>query len=151
MEAIRVLVADDHAMLRRAIRALLQGEPDIEVVGEASSGEEAVEAARALRPDVVLMDLTMPGSGGLEATRTITESPGARVLVLSMHGESEGLLPALHAGASGFITKAEAPDKLMRSIRLVAHGDVVLSAAGTQALVRAVARGQPTAHRSRAA
>jgi DNA-binding NarL/FixJ family response regulator len=143
MEAIRVLVADDHAMLRRAIRALLQGEPDIEVVGEAASGEEAVLAVRDLRPDVVLMDLTMPGSGGLEATRAITGTlPGVRVLVLSMHGENEGLLSALHAGASGFLTKAEAPDELMRAIRRVARGEIVLSPAGTRALVRAVARGQ---------
>jgi len=151
MEPIRVLVADDHAMLRRAVRALLQGEPDIEVVGEAASGEEAVEAARALRPDVVLMDLTMPGGDGLEATRSITgDASRTRVLVLSMHGENEALLPALHAGASGFITKTEAPDELMRAIRRVARGDVVLSAAGTQALVRAVAQGQPMPPRARA-
>ena len=145
MEPIRVLVADDHAMLRRAIRALLHDEADIEVVGDAASGEEAVEAVRALQPDVVLMDLTMPGSGGLEATRVITgDAAGTRVLVLSMHSENEGLLPALHAGASGFITKAEAPDELMRAIRRVARGEIVLSASGTQALVRAVALRQPT-------
>ena len=139
MEPIRVLVADDHAVLRTAIRALLETEPDLEVAGEAASGEEAVAAALALRPDVVVMDLTMHGCGGLEATRLIAASTGSRVLVLTMHAEEDRLLPALHAGASGYLAKSAAPDELVRAIRLVARGDVALSPSGARALVRAVA------------
>jgi len=138
MEPIRVLVADDHAVLRNAVRALLETEPGLVVAGEAASGEEAVAAARALRPDVVVMDLSMHGCGGLEATRAITASTGARVLVLTMHAEEEGLLAALHAGASGYLAKSAAPDELVRAVRLVARGEVALSPTGARALVRAV-------------
>jgi len=138
MQPIRVLVADDHSMLRTAIGALLETETDMVVAGEAASGEEAVAAALVLRPDVVVMDLAMHGCGGLEATRTITASTGARVLVLTMHAEEDGLLPALHAGASGYVVKSAAPDELLRAIRLVARGEVALSPSGARALVRAV-------------
>jgi DNA-binding NarL/FixJ family response regulator len=139
MEPIRVLVADDHAVMRTAIRALLETEPDLVVAGEAASGEEAVAAALALRPDVVVMDLAMHGCGGLEATRTIAASAGPRVLVLTMHAEEDGLLAALHAGASGYLSKSAAPDELVRAVRLVGRGEVALSPLGARALVRAVA------------
>ena len=142
MEPIRVLVADDHAVLRTAVRALLETEADMVVAGEAASGEEAVAAALALRPDVVVMDLSMHGCGGLEATRTIAASSGSRVLVLTMHGEDEALLAALHAGASGYLSKSAAPDELVRAVRLVARGEVALSPAGARALVWAVTPGR---------
>jgi len=139
MRPIRVLVADDHAVMRTAVRALLETEPDMEVAGEAASGEEAVAAALALRPDVVVMDLSMHGCGGLEATRTLAASTGSRVLVLTMHAEEEGLLAALHAGASGYLNKSAAPDELVGAVRLVARGEVALSPSGKRALVWAVA------------
>jgi len=138
MQPIRVLVADDHAMLRQAVRALLETEQDVTVVGEAASGEEALACALALRPDVVLMDLSMPGCGGLAATRAITAATGARVLALSICSEDEGLLPALRAGASGYLPKTAAPDELVRAIRRVGRGEIVLSPAGVRELVRAV-------------
>jgi len=142
MQPIRVLVADDHAMLRTAVRALLETEAELEVAGEAASGEEAVEKALALRPDVVVMDLSMHGCGGLAATRTISASTGSRVLVLTMHAEEDGLLAALHAGASGYLAKSVAPDELLRAIRQVARGEVALSPSGARALVRAVTPGR---------
>lgn len=138
MEPIRVLLADDHAMLRGAVRALLETEPDLVVAGEAANGDEALAAVQRLRPDVVVMDLSMPGRGGLEATQAIVAQGGARVLVLSMHSEEEGLLAALRAGASGYLSKGAAPDELVRAIRVVARGDVALTPSGARALARAV-------------
>jgi DNA-binding NarL/FixJ family response regulator len=139
MQPIRVLVADDHAMMRGALRALLEAEPGLVVAGEAASGEEALEQTLRVRPDVVVMDLSMPGAGGLDATRRIAATSGARVLVLSICPDEEGMLPALHAGASGYLCKTAPPDALIRAIRAVARGEVVLSPSGVRALVRAVA------------
>jgi len=147
MQPIRILVADDHAVMRTALRALLEGEPGLAVAGEAASGEAAIQAALELRPDVVLMDLSMPGCGGLAATRAITGTTGARVLVLSMHPEQERLLPALHAGASGYLAKTASPDELIGVIRKVARGELVLSPAGARVLVAAVARPRAPAGR----
>jgi DNA-binding NarL/FixJ family response regulator len=141
MKPIRVLLADDHPVLRTAVRALLETEPDMVVAGEAASGEEAVALALALSPDVVVMDVTMHGCGGLEATRVIAASTCSRILVLTMHAEDDGLLAALHAGASGYLTKTAAPEELVRAVRLLARGEVALSPASVRALVRAVARG----------
>jgi two-component system response regulator NreC len=124
---IRILLVDDHAVLRAGLRALLDAEPDLEVVGEAATGEEGVAAAERLHPDVVVMDLSMPGIGGLEATRRIAAGGGAtRVLVLSMHGEEEHLLPVLEAGGSGYVHKRSADEELIKAIRTVARGDVFL-------------------------
>src|SRR5687768_1452693 len=107
---IRILLVDDHAVLRAGLRALLDAEEGLEVVGEAGTGEEGVDMAERLKPDVVVMDLSMPGIGGLEATRRIAAAsleaaprPGTRVLVLTMHGEEEHLLPVLEAGGSGYV------------------------------------------------
>jgi DNA-binding NarL/FixJ family response regulator len=149
MQPIRVLVADDHAILRLAVRALLETEPDMRVAGEAASGEEALACTLKLEPDVVLMDLSMPGCGGLAATREIAASSGARVLVLSICPEDEGLLPALRAGARGYLPKTAAPDELVRAIRRAARGEVVLSPSGVRALVRAVAPARPPSGRAR--
>lgn len=127
MEPIRILLVDDHALLRAGLRALLEETPEIEVLGEAASGEEAVSKVAELRPDVVLMDLTMPGIGGLEATRRIVAmGNGTRVLALTMHAAEEFLIPVLHAGGSGYVTKDSADDELLDAIRTVATGHVFL-------------------------
>ena len=109
MQPIRILLVDDHALLRSGLRALLEAEPDLEVVGEAGTGERGVELALELRPDVVIMDLSMPGEGGLAATRGIIAAGiGARVLVLTVNSETEYIMPVLEAGASGYVAKHSA-------------------------------------------
>jgi DNA-binding NarL/FixJ family response regulator len=124
---MRILLVDDHAVLRAGLRALLEAEPDMEVVGEAGTGEEAIALAERMHPDIVVMDLSMPGMGGLEATRRIAGmDEGARVLVLTMHGEEEHLLPVLEAGGSGYVHKRSADEELIEAIRTVARGDVFL-------------------------
>ncbi len=136
-ETIRVLLVDDHAVLRAGLRALLEAEPGIEVVGEAGTGEEGVTRAGELRPDVVVMDLSMPGQGGLEATRSIAAlDQGTRVLVLTMHGEEEHLLPVLEAGGSGYVNKRSADEELIEAIRTVARGDVFLYPSAAKLLLR---------------
>ncbi len=115
---IRALLADDHTIVRSGVRALLSTEPDIEVVGEVGNGAEAVAQAETLRPDVVLMDLVMPGLSGIEATRQITASlPGTRVLVLTSFAADENVFPAIKAGALGYLLKDSGPDELVRAIR----------------------------------
>lgn len=124
---IRILLVDDHAVLRAGLRSLLEAEPDFAVVGEAGTGEEGIAKAAELRPDVVVMDLSMPGCGGLEATRGITLlDNGTRVLVLTMHDEAEHLLPVLEAGGAGYVNKRSADEELIEAIRVVARGDVFL-------------------------
>jgi DNA-binding NarL/FixJ family response regulator len=136
-QTIRILLVDDHAMLRAGLRALLEAEPGFQVVGEAPTGEEGAEKARLLRPDVVVMDLSMPGEGGLEAVRRIAAMElGIRVLVLTMHGEEEHLLPVLEAGGSGYVNKRSADEELIEAIRTVASGDVFLYPSGAKLLLR---------------
>ncbi|CAN5837940.1 response regulator transcription factor [soil metagenome] len=136
-DPIRVLLADDHTVLRAGLRALLDREPDMQVVGEAATGEEAVERVEALRPDVVVMDLSMPGAGGLEATRRVSAlGYETRVLVLTVHAEEEYLLPVLEAGGSGYVTKTSADEDLTQAIRTVARGDVFLYPSAATLLLR---------------
>ena len=124
---IRVLLVDDHVVVRKGLRALLDREPGIEIVGEAEDGEQAVRAAERLRPDVILMDLEMPGTGGTDATRRITESrPDARIVVLTSHASEEDVLPALKAGALGYLLKHSAPDEVLQAIRQAYRGETVL-------------------------
>lgn len=126
-DPIRVVLADDHAVLRAGLRALLEAEPDMTVVGEAANGDEAVEQVRKLHPDVIVMDLTMPGLGGLAATRRISASETeTKVLALTVHAEEEYLLPVIDAGGSGYVTKTSADRDLVRAIRVVAKGEVFL-------------------------
>ena len=126
-DLIRILLVDDHAVLRAGLRALLDAEQDLEVVGEAGTGEDGVSMAERLKPDIVVMDLSMPGIGGLEATRRIAAmEQETRVLVLTMHGEEEHLLPVLEAGGSGYVNKRSADEELIEAIRTVARGDVFL-------------------------
>jgi NarL family two-component system response regulator LiaR len=124
---IRVLIADDHAILRKGIRALLSTEPDIEVVGEAGDGTEALDQAETLKPDVILMDLVMPKMDGIEATRQVTASQqDVRVLVLTSFAADDKVFPAIKAGALGYILKDTGPDDLVRAIRQVHRGEPTL-------------------------
>ena len=144
-ETVRILLVDDHAVLRAGLRALLEAEPGFQVVGEAGTGEEGVRLAGQARPDVVVMDLSMPGMGGLEAVRQIAAlQQGARVLVLTMHGEEEHLLPVLEAGGSGYVTKKSADEELIEAIHTVARGDVFLYPSGAKLLLRGLkAKAEP--------
>ena len=136
-ETIRILLADDHPVLRSGLDALLSLEEGLQVVGQASTGEEAVEKTRLLRPDVVVMDLAMPGMDGLEATRQIAAlDNGARVLVLTSQAEEEFLLPVLEAGGSGFVRKTSADSDLVNAIRTVARDEVFLYPSATRLLLR---------------
>ncbi len=136
MKKIRVLLADDHLILRDGIRLLLENVPDIEMVGEASNGKEAVAGVEKLKPDVVLMDITMPEMNGLEATTLIKQNnPNIKVLVLTMHDTDQYLAGMLKAGASGYIVKTTATSELVSAIKSVHHGDVYLYPSITTMLV----------------
>jgi DNA-binding NarL/FixJ family response regulator len=130
---IKVLLADDQALVRAGFRGLLRRARDIEVVGEAGSGDEAVRQARALKPDVVLMDIRMPGMDGLAATRLI--SGECRVVILTTFETDEYVFEALRAGAAGFLTKEVEPDALREAIRVVAAGDALLTPSVTRRVV----------------
>lgn len=127
IDRIRIILADDHPILRSGLKSLLELEPDLQVIETTATGEEAVERTAALRPDVVVMDLEMPGIGGLEATRQIASlACGTRILVLTSHAEEDFLLPVLNAGASGFVQKTNAHEDLVDAIRVVARDEVFL-------------------------
>ncbi|WP_138759821.1 response regulator [Modestobacter altitudinis] len=135
---IRVLLADDQVLIRSGFAALIGSDADLEVVGEASDGAEAVRQAFELRPDVVLMDIRMPGVDGLTAARQITESPelaAVRVIVLTTFEADEYVLQALRSGASGFLGKSVEPEELLDAIRVVARGDALLSPRATRSLI----------------
>jgi DNA-binding NarL/FixJ family response regulator len=133
---IKVLLADDHTLVRAGIRGLLEGLPGMEVVGEAGDGHEALRLAEALKPDVVLLDVSMPGLNGLEvAGRIPTIDPSMRVLVLSMHTSEEYVLRALRAGCSGYLLKGSAVSELEVAVRAVARGETYLSPAVSKRVV----------------
>lgn len=126
-ETISVLIADDHALVRHGIRDFLELQVDLSVVGEADSGEAAVRLARELVPDVVLIDLVMPGMGGVEATRQVKQvSPHSQIIVLTSYHEDEYIFPALRAGALSYILKDIGPEELAETVRRAAHGESVL-------------------------
>jgi DNA-binding NarL/FixJ family response regulator len=139
---LRVVIADDQPMMRAGFRSVLESAGDITVVAEAGTGEEAVRTARAHKPDVVLMDIRMPGMDGIEATRQL---PGQRVLILTTFGLDEYIIDALRAGASGFLLKDAPTREVLAAVRAVAAGDAVLSAAVTRQLLDQVARRLPAA------
>jgi DNA-binding NarL/FixJ family response regulator len=146
---IRVVLADDQALVRAGFRVLLDSAGDIEVVGEAASGEEAVAQARERRPDVVLMDIRMPNTDGLEATRRIASDPalaGVRVLILTTFEVDEYVFEALRSGASGFVVKDMEPAELLQAVRVVARGDALLAPGVTRRLIAEFA-GRPEQRR----
>jgi DNA-binding NarL/FixJ family response regulator len=135
---IRVVVADDQALVRVGCRTLLEAEDDIEVVGEAETGVTALELIKVVRPDVVLMDIRMPGLSGLDATRAITADPdlkAVRILILTTFELDEYVFEALRAGASGFLLKDVDPEELVRAVRLIAGGEALLSPAVTRTVI----------------
>ncbi|MET8122522.1 response regulator transcription factor [Micromonospora sp. NPDC005189] len=143
---IRVLLADDQALMRAGFRALLDAEDDLEVVGEATDGTSAVQLSRRLRPDVVLMDVQMPGLDGIEATRLIAADPdlaAIHVLILTNYGLDSYVFAALRAGASGFLLKDADPTDLLQAIAIVARGDALLAPAVTRTLISEFVAGPP--------
>ena len=128
MEPLRVLIADDHPLFRHGIQALLNATPDLEVVGEARTGEEVLALAATLQPDVILMDIQMPGINGIEATRRILqESPHIRILMVTMFEDESSVFTAMRAGARGYVLKDTEKAELLRAIRAVGSGEAIFS------------------------
>jgi DNA-binding NarL/FixJ family response regulator len=142
---IRIVLADDHPVVREGIRGMLTGYDDIEVIGQAASGPEAVALVAQLHPDLVLMDLRMPGGDGVAATRAIAaEHPATRVVVLTTYETDQDILRAIEAGASGYLLKDIAPAELARSVRAAAAGETVLATSAASALLGRVRGDRPT-------
>jgi DNA-binding NarL/FixJ family response regulator len=136
MIPLHILIVDDHPLFRKGMRTLLDSMPDIEVVGEATSGQEAVEKGLALKPDLVLMDLQMPNGGGLEATRRFTESDShIHILVVTLFEDDDSVFAALRAGARGYILKDADEEEMMRAIRAIGKGEAIFSPAIAARLV----------------
>ena len=143
---IRILLVDDHPVVRMGLRGMLDAEPDLTVVGEASSGVEGVDLAVAERPDIVLMDLRMPGGDGVEATgRIMSAAPGVRVMVLTTYESDRDILRAIEAGASGYLLKDATPKELADAVRAAARGETVLAPRVASTLVRQVRSPAPPA------
>jgi len=144
MEQIRILIADDHQPFRRGLRAMLTSETDLAVVGETETGQETVVQAEALQPDLILMDLHMPGVNGLEATRRILHtSPHIRVLVLTMADDDESVFAALQAGARGYLVKGALKADVLRAIHAVYNGDAIFGPAVAQRLIHYFTTARP--------
>lgn len=141
---LRVLIADDHGVLRAGLRALLKTEEDLQVVDEAADGETALRLASRLRPDIVLLDLSMPGPGGIEVTRKLKEMlPATRVLILTVHEDETLLREALNAGASGYIIKRAVESELINAIHAVSRGEIYVHPAMTKWLLKEPAPAAP--------
>lgn len=136
MEPIRILIADDHPMFRNGLRALLESVQDMQVIGEVASGDEAFTQARALQPDVILMDIKMPGMNGIEATRRILHtSPHIHILVVTMFEDDDSVFAAIRAGARGYLLKGAAQEETLRAIRAVSHGEAIFGPAVAERLM----------------
>jgi len=134
---VRILIADDHGVIRAGLRAILEDEPDIEVVGEAADGDDALHLAGVLKPDITLMDLGMPGIGGIEATRRLKALfPEVQVLILTVYEDESLLQEAIKAGASGYVIKRAAEEDLINAIRAVGRGDMYIHPAMTRKLLK---------------
>jgi DNA-binding NarL/FixJ family response regulator len=145
-EPLRILIADDHPLFRSGMRALLAAEPAMEVVGEATSGDEVIDMASALQPDVVLMDIQMPGVEGIEATRRILYiSPHIRILMVTMFDDDHSVFTAMRAGARGYILKGATPETIVRAIQAVGRGEAIFSSAIATRMLDFFAHLQPTA------
>ncbi|MBM2621989.1 response regulator transcription factor [Actinoplanes sp. LDG1-06] len=143
---IRILLVDDHPVVRHGLRGMLEAEPDLTVIGEASSGDEGVALAVELRPDVVLMDLRMPGGDGVSATeRIVAEASGVRVMVLTTYESDRDILRAIEAGAGGYLLKDASPAELADAVRATARGETVLAPSVASTLVRQVRKPAPPA------
>ena len=142
-DLIRVVLADDHAMVRSGLKAVLGSAKDIQVVGEAANGREALTLAERLRPDVVIMDLTMPELDGIGATKQLVAQGGPKVLVLTMHQEEDYLVPLLEAGASGYLVKSAADRDLVDAVRAVAHGDMYVHPSAGRILAKNLTKKDP--------
>jgi DNA-binding NarL/FixJ family response regulator len=141
---IRILLADDHPIFRYGLHAVLASDPEIELVGEAGSGEEAIELTRQLRPDVVLMDISMPSLNGVEATRRIlAELPATNIVIVTMYDDSASLLAALRAGARGYLIKGADREEMLRAVRAAAAGQAILSSVAAQHLTTQIAHPRP--------
>ena len=146
MEPLRVLIADDHPLFRHGIAALLQASPEFEVVGEATTGEEAIALAEQLQPDVILMDIWMPGINGIEATRGILHtSPHIRVLMVTMSEDDASVFTAMRAGARGYVLKEAQKDDMLRAIRAIGRGEAIFSPAIAGRLIDFFAAPRPGA------
>jgi DNA-binding NarL/FixJ family response regulator len=144
---IRVLVADDHAIVRTGIRHVLESEPGFEVVGEAATGADALSLTTELHPDVVVLDISMPGVSGLEVADRLSQSPGtSRVLIVSMHNNTEYVLESVRAGAHGYLLKDTAATELRDAVRAVCRGESYFSPPVASKLTAAVRGDQPSAH-----
>jgi DNA-binding NarL/FixJ family response regulator len=144
MAAIRILIADDHPLFRDGMHGLLDSVPDTEVVGEATTGEEAIAQARALQPDVILMDIKMPGINGIESTRTILAShPRINVLMVTMLEDDESVFAAMRAGARGYVLKGANQAEILRAIRAVVNGEAIFGPGIAARLLRFFATARP--------
>jgi DNA-binding NarL/FixJ family response regulator len=145
MGHIRILIADDHPLFRDGLRTLLESVPEMEIVGEAATGEEAITQATLLQPDVILMDLKMPGINGIEATRRIVvASPHIQMLMLTMFEDEESVFAAVRAGARGYLLKGATQEETLRAIRAVSNGEAIFGPAIAQRLMRYFSGGRPS-------
>lgn len=141
MNRLRILLADDHTLVRRGVRALLESYEDMEVVGEAADGQEALDLARNLEPDLVLMDVHMPGTGGIEATRKIHDLvPETKVIMLTVSDDEDDLLESLRSGAQGYILKSVEPEQLAQMLRGAYHGEAPISPSLAKKIINGYAR-----------
>ena len=145
-DPLRILIADDHPLFRNGMRALLAADPDTVVIGEATTGEEAIEMAAALQPEVILMDVQMPGVSCIEATRRILHtSPHIRILVVTMYEDDHSVFTAMRGGARGYLLKGASPDEVLRAIAAVGSGEAIFSPSIATRLIDFFANIQPTA------